>query len=252
MSVCGHFKDHFSRQAATYQQSRPTYPPALFAYLAGIVPGHELAWDCGTGNGQSAIGLAEHFMQVIATDPSAQQVAYAIPHERVRYRVEPAEQSSLPDHAADLVTVAQALHWFDWEKFYAEVKRVLKPGGIIAAWAYGLPEISAGLDQLVRHFHDEIVGPFWQAENRLIENGYATIPFPFDMLPAPDLYIRKTYAINELPGWLRSWSATQRYIDRNGHDPVELLIPDLLDAWGDKSIRQTFSWKLILKAGRCV
>jgi SAM-dependent methyltransferase len=243
------FNDNFSKQSDSYVKFRPGYPPELFAYLQTVAPGNDLAWDCGTGNGQSAIRLADHFTKVIATDPSAEQVKNAIPHDRVTYRVEKAESSGLEDRSADLITVAQAIHWFDFDAFYAEVKRVLKDKGVLAAWAYGLPEISPEVNEVIRHFHDVTIGDFWQPQNRLIENGYATIPFPFEQLSPPDFYIRKEASLPEVLGLTRSWSATQRYIDANGVNPVEELEPRLKEVWKDAD-RKELTWKLILKVGR--
>src|SRR4249919_1013204 len=140
------FKDHFSGHAAAYAQARPTYPAELFAWLASQCPRHELVWDAGCGNGQASVALAAHFQRVFASDPSATQIDAAMPHPSVRYSVEPAERCSLPDHCADLVTVAQALHWFDHAAFYAEVRRVLKPGGVIAAWCYERSSVSLAVD----------------------------------------------------------------------------------------------------------
>lgn len=243
------FKDNFSKQSDTYVRFRPTYPPELFNYLASLTEAHDLAWDCGTGNGQSAIGLAAHYRSVYASDPSERQIAHAIPHARVLYKVEPAETPDLPDASVDLVTVAQALHWFDFDRFYASVKRVLKPGGVFAAWAYGLPGIDPATDAVIRQFHDETLNDFWKAENRLIEKEYKTIPFPFEELKTPHFEIRKQINLTDVFGLLRSWSAVQRYIDTHGTDPVSALETELTQAWGNADEKEAV-WKLILKAGR--
>src|SRR5688572_3528667 len=155
------FEDHFSKQSEQYAQYRPHYPKELYAYLASIAPGHSLAWDCGTGNGQAAVGLAKYFDKVHATDASAEQISLAYRHDKVDYFVEPAEQVSLNTSSTDLVTVAVAVHWFNFEEFYREVKRVLKPKGILAAWTYYLTEISPEIDQLVFKYYAEIVKDFW-------------------------------------------------------------------------------------------
>src|SRR5215212_3897227 len=174
-----HFEDHFSNQSAQYALHRPQYPDEIYAYLASIVPGHSLAWDCGTGNGQAAIGLAKYFDKVHATDASAEQISRAYPHAKVDYRVEPAEHVSLNASSTDLVTVAVAVHWFDFEEFYREVKRVLKPEGILAVWTYYLTEISPEIDQLVFKYYSEIVKDFWPERIRYLDERYQTIPFPF-------------------------------------------------------------------------
>lgn len=246
------FKDNFSRHAAIYSRFRPDYPPELFDCLASLVGGTDAAWDCGAGNGQAALGLARHFKSVFATDPSAAQIAAAPSHERVAFSVGRAEQSGLPDASVDLISVAQAYHWFDFEAFHIEVRRVLKKNGILAVWAYGLPSISPEIDRLVRHFHDEVVGEFWQAENRMIEAEYATVRFPFPLIPVPDFHIRKTLSLDEAGGLVRTWSATQRFIEHYRTNPVEEFQRELEQVWGDSGTGKEAVWKLILKIGRNV
>ena len=177
---------------------RPTYPTELFDFLAALTPEHTLAWDCGTGNGQSALQLAACYSKVYASDPSAEQIKNAVPHDSVVYKVESAENPlSLADHSVDLITVAQAVHWFDFDAFYRQVKRVLKRNGIIAVWAYGIPTVDAAIDPIINDFHDRVVGEFWLPENRLIDQGYATLPFPFDPIQSPDFFIRKQVTHDE-------------------------------------------------------
>lgn len=240
------FKDHFSNQSTTYRAFRPTYPDALFAYLRTLTKDNDLAWDCGTGNGQAAIGLTRHYKKVIATDPSEQQIANAIQHDQISYRVEKAEQSSLEAHSVDLITVAQALHWFEFDAFYAEVKWVLKPGGVIAAWAYGLPTLPDEVKAVIRHFHDVVVGEFWQAENNLISKKYTTIPFPFLEIEAPPFFISKMVSLDEVLGHVSSWSATQKFIAAKSYNPVEGLKNDLLQVWGNEEEKEA-TWKLMTK-----
>jgi len=244
------FKDNFSKQAGTYAKYRPDYPDELFGYLQTLTKEHDLAWDCGTGNGQSAIGLSKYYRSVYATDPSEQQIRNALPHERITYKVEKAENPALSDGVVDLITVAQTLHWFEFDRFYSEVKRVLKPGAILAAWAYGLPSVNADIDEVIRHFHNHVVGEFWQPENRLIENGYATIPFPFEALHTPGFSIRKMLSLDDITGLVNSWSAVQRCIDKTGTNPVESLEPTLVELWGDPETERQATWKLILKVGK--
>ncbi len=181
------FKDHFSDQSGDYLRYRPSYPDALFAYLAEISPTRHLAWDCATGSGQAAQGLSAHFEKVIATDASAAQIDSAIPTANVHYRVASAESSGLPDHSVDLVTVAQALHWLDLERFYDEVRRVLKPGGLLAVWSYNLLRTDSAIDAQVDAFYSRTVGPYWPPERRWIENGYRDLPFPFPEMAPPRL-----------------------------------------------------------------
>lgn len=241
------FKDNFSKHSDIYLKYRPVYPKALFEYLQSLTPGHILAWDCGTGNGQSAINLAEYYEQVYATDPSEKQIKNAIGNHKIIYKVEKAEQTALDDKSVDLVTVAQAIHWFDFDKFYAEVKRVLKDDGVIAVWAYGVPKVSDLINPIVRNFHDHVVGEFWQPENKLIEQEYTTIPFPFREVQVPEFKIQKELNLNELLGHFRSWSATQKFIEKYRKDPIEQLENELSKYWGKEEKEVT--WKLILKAG---
>src|SRR5215212_214493 len=179
------FEDHFSKQSQLYAKYRPNYPEEIYAYLASIAPGRSLAWDCGTGNGQAALGLARYFDRVHATDASAEQISLAYPHENVDYHVEPAEHVSLNDASVDLVTVAVALHWFNFDEFYREVKRVLNPNGVLAAWTYSLTEISPEIDPLIDQYYSEIVGGYWPERIRYLEERYETIPFPFEEITPP-------------------------------------------------------------------
>jgi SAM-dependent methyltransferase len=174
----GHFQDHFSAQAGAYARFRPAYPEALFAWLASLLETRDLAWDCGSGNGQAALGLAAHFTRVIACDPSREQIAQALAHPRVTYYVASAEEPPAAAAGANLVTVAQALHWFDFDRFYPALRRTLKPDGLFAAWGYGRTRISPDVDAVVQHYYADIVGPYWPPDRRHIESGYQTIPFP--------------------------------------------------------------------------
>ena len=245
------FADHFTSVAADYASFRPTYPAALFAWLADIVPGRALAWDCAAGSGQASRGLAAHFERVIATDASAAQIAAAASHPRVEYRVAPAEASGLPDGVVDLVTVAQALHWFDLDRFYAEARRVLKPGGVLAVWTYGVLSVAGeAVDARARAFYRETVGPYWPPERRHVESGYRTLPFPFAELETPAFRMEASWSLPELLGYFRSWSATARYLAERGHDPVEALAAELASLWGSPSDRRTITWPLALRAGR--
>ena len=245
------FKDHFSVVAANYAQYRPRYPRELFDFLRRIVPSAARVWDCACGSGQAALGLAERFAAVVATDASAGQIAAATPHPRVTYRVAPAEASGLPDHSVDLVTVAQALHWFDLGRFYAEVRRVLADGGILAVWSYGhLQSGDAAIDREIGHFYHDVVGPYWPPERQLVEEGYRTIPFPFAEVPAPAFAMRVQWPLPQLLGYFRSWSATARYLAARGHDPVEALEPKLQAPWGDPATVREIIWPLAVRLGR--
>ena len=244
------FQDHFSGHAAEYAQFRPRYPDELFRYLASIAPARKLAWDCATGNGQAALALAEHFERVIATDASAQQIENANPHERVLYEVGPAERSGLPSHSVDVLTVAQALHWFDIPAFFAEAERVLKLEGIIAIWAYNLLTVSPDVDALVNEFYRDTTGPFWPPERAIVEAGYSAINFPFEEVTAPQCEVQAHWTLDQLLGYLRTWSATQKFIAARGFDPVVSLGEQLRERWGGDDEGQVVRWPLNLRIGK--
>ncbi len=244
------FKDHFSKQSAAYARYRPLYPAALFDHLASVAPARQLAWDCGTGNGQVAVELAERFDRVVATDPSAGQIAQAVPCPNVDYRVEPAEHSTLAAQSADLITVAQALHWFDFDAFYGEARRVLKPGGILAAWCYGLFRVEPALDRVIDRLYVDIVGPYWPSERRLIDEGYRSIPFPFEQVASPGFNMEVDWDLDELLGYLGTWSAAQRYLDVHGLDPLQQMAPELAAAWGSPQTKKRIQWPIHLMIGR--
>lgn len=244
------FQDHFSRLAPLYARSRPGYPPALFEYLAGLASARALAWDCGTGNGQAARGLATHFLRVLATDASAEQLQHAEPHARVTFRQEPAEAVSLEDGSVDLVTSAVAVHWFDFDRFYAEVRRVLKPDGAIAVWTYYLPHVDERVDALVAHYHGTLLAPYWSERVRYIDRRYRTLPFPFDELPPPAFEMTARWTLDQLGGFLASWSAAPRYQAAEGHHPLSRIWEDLCGAWGANGGERLVCWQLHFRIGR--
>jgi SAM-dependent methyltransferase len=244
------YADHFSKVAADYAARRPRYPPQLFRYLASLAPSHHLAWDCAAGTGQATIPLADWFERVVGTDASSAMVAQADPHPKVEYRVEPAERSGLPDRSVDLVTVAQALHWLQLDAFYAEVERVLVPGGVVAVWTYGIIHVDGEpADGIVSRFYRDVVGPFWPAERRHVESGYRTLPFPFAELMPPAFAMQVQWTLAELLGYIGTWSATERYRQATGHDPMDQLGFELERAWGDPIARRTVTWALTLRIG---
>ncbi len=244
----GAFKDHFSTRAAEYERCRPGYPRELFAFLAGCAPGRRLAVDVATGNGQAATGLAGFFAQVLATEPSEAQLARARPHPRVRYRCEPAERIGLPDACCDLLTAAQAAHWFDWGAFPREASRVLVPGGIVALWTYELFSVDPPIDDLVVDFYRNVTGPYWPRERRYVEERYASLPFPFEEFAAPPFQFQLDWMAADAIAYLGTWSAVQRYLDARGNDPVALVAPPLAAAWGPGTRR--VSWPIHLRIGR--
>ena len=242
------FKDHFSKQAAGYATFRPRYPQKLFDYLGSIAPGRELAWDCGTGNGQAAVGLASVFHRVIATDASEKQIANAQSHQTIEYRVAPAENSGIASETIDLIMVAQALHWFDLDRFYAEVRRVLKNNGVFAASAYNLLHVEPDIDEVVNRYYYEVVGPFWPPERRLVEQ-FGDLPFPFQESDPPKFEMTAHWNLDHLIGYLQTWSSTQRFIAAKASDPLEQIRKDLSAAWGDANQTRRVVWPLTLRVG---
>jgi SAM-dependent methyltransferase len=242
------FKDHFSKQAADYAKFRPRYPQKLFDYLGSIAPSRQFAWDCGTGNGQAAVGLASVFDRVIATDASEKQIANAQSRKLVDYRVAPAENSGIQSGTLDLIMVAQALHWFDLGRFYAEARRVLKPDGILAASAYNLLRVEPVIDEVVNRYYYEVVGPFWPAERKLVEQ-FADLPFPFREIGPPKFEMTAQWNLDHLLGYLQTWSSTQRFIAAKGTDPLEQIIDELRTAWGDSQQTRNVTWPLVLRIG---
>jgi SAM-dependent methyltransferase len=243
------FADHFSGQAAEYARFRPHYPAELFSFLASVAPGRGLAWDCGTGSGQAALGLAEHFAQVRATDPSPGQLAHAARHERVTYAEGRESQSGLPDGSADLVTAAQAAHWFDLDAFYAEARRVLAPRGVIALWCYGAMHAGDDLDPILDWFYEERIGRYWPAERALVDAGFATLPFPFTPIAVPPMEMHAVMSRDELLGYVGTWSAVARGRAAEGSDPLAELRERLTPCWPNAGTRRIVRWPLGIRAG---
>ncbi|CAG0928860.1 putative methyltransferase [Thermoflexales bacterium] len=245
------FPDHFSQQASDYARYRPLYLMALYEYLASLTPAHDRAWDVGTGNGQAAIGLARHFQSIIATDPSAQQIELAVPHERVTYRVTTAERTGLDDRSIDLITVAQAVHWFDLDRFYAEARRVLKPHGVLAVWCYNLTEIIPEVDRVMESYYHAVLGEFWPPQIRWVDQHYRTLPFPFEEVAAPQFTVEAVWSLNDLFGYLNSWSAAQKYKEAHGVDPLDTKQAEFETAWGTW-FNRTVRCPLYLRVGKSV
>jgi ubiquinone/menaquinone biosynthesis C-methylase UbiE len=245
------FKDHFSRLAAQYAEFRPRYPGALFDFLAKASPSRRRAWDCACGSGQATLDLAERFESVLGTDASAQQIAAARAHPRVTYAVARAEESGLESDSVDLVTVAQSLHWFDLPQFYAEALRVLRASGVLAVWTYGVPRLNdANIDRLLQTYYWDTVGEYWPPERRHVEDGYRSLEFPFPEFKSPSLSMLENWTQAQFFGYLRSWSATARYVDARGEDPVATLETQLVPGWGDAQRTRTVSWPMSLRVGR--
>lgn len=233
-------KDNFSARAELYVQYRPHYPQELFDHIFSHVKENKLAWDCGTGNGQSAIPLSVHFKKVFATDISVKQLDNAPQKENIIYALEPAEKTSLAEGSVDLVTVAQAIHWFRFNEFYAEVRRVAKPGAVIAVWAYNLLKISKEIDSIIYDHHFKTLGDYWDPERKYVDESYATIPFPFREIKTPEFRIEVNWSLADLEGYLNTWSVLQKFITANSYNPVGDLVNEIKKQWGDAERRNIY------------
>lgn len=242
----------FSRNAGDYARYRPRYPAALFEFLAARTPDRRRAWDCATGNGQAALGLAPYIDLVVASDASREQLAVAEPHPRVRYVRGRGEEAPLAAGSCALITVAQALHWLDLDRFFAEVRRIARPGGVFAAWSYSDLTVAPEVDAVVNRFYAETVGPYWLPERRLVDEGYAGVPFPFVELQTPPFEIRVEWALADLLGYIDTWSAVSRYREARGRDPMPELEREVAARWGDRAMRHTVRWTLHVRLGRIV
>jgi ubiquinone/menaquinone biosynthesis C-methylase UbiE len=237
------FKDLFSNHSKDYVRSKPNYPRSLFDFLVGLVHRRNLAWDCATGNGQAAVLLSEYFDEVMASDASKEQIDNALPKENIRYAVFPAERTNLADDSVDLITVAQALHWFDLNDFYKEATRVLRENdshnanasGVIAAWAYGLHSISGEIDNTIHSLYEDILGPYWSKERKIVEDKYQSIPFLFEEIEAPVFKMELDWSLSQLTGYLYTWSSVQKFIHKNNSDPIKQIYNDLAAVWAQRN-----------------
>ena len=243
------FPDHFSCVAAQYAASRPRYPDELFAWLATQVPSRDLAWDAGCGSGQASVALAARFARVVATDASAQQVASAEACRNVTYDVAAEVNPAIADQSVDLVTVAQALHWFNRDAFYREVARVLKPDGMLAVWTYDLLTISPAVDDVIMPWYQDTLGAYWPPERHHVETQYREIGFPYALIEAPPLAMRASWTRERFVGYLETWSAVKEYRRLKAADPIALVRPALDSAWPDAGEREV-RWPLTVLAGR--
>ena len=246
------FKDHFSGHAADYSTYRPTYPPELFCWLAAQAPASELAWDCATGSGQAAFLLAQYFENVIATDASSEQIKHAQQSRNIEYRVETAEHSSLDDKCVDLLVAAQAYHWLDHPAFLAEVRRVLKQGGLLAIVSYQLARVDEGelgneIDEVIRVLWGDILDGWWPEERVLVDGGLQGLDFPFGEIVAPRFEMTVQWRMDELLKYLGTWSSVEKYLAATGTDPLELISPDLEAAWRDPGCALKFVWPLDIR-----
>ena len=240
-------KDNFSKQADIYAKYRPHYPQELFDVILQQIERNKNVWDCATGNGQSAKVLATYFENVFASDISQKQIDNAGQAENIYYSVQPAEQTNFAGDTFDLITVSQALHWFATEAFYKEVKRVSKPPAVFAAWAYSLLYISPEIDGLIRSFYTNVIGPYWDTERKYVDEEYKTIPFPFKEITAPKFDMEYYWTIEEVEGYLNTWSALQKFIAANNYNPVPDVIKRIIPYW--KNERMKISFPLHIRMG---
>lgn len=242
-------KDNFSKQSDLYARFRPGYPKQLFDFLLPLVPDKESAWDCGTGNGQLAVILSKYFKEVYATDISAAQITKAKKKKNIFYSVENAEETTLPGNKFDLITVAQAIHWFDFENFYRQVNWVLKRGGIIAAIGYDVFKINKEIDLLINEFYRKTTGPYWDKERKYIDDHYSTIPFLFKEIDAPNFSMNYHWEFEQVIGYLNTWSAVQHYIRKNNENPVEKFSLELKKVWGNV-LKRKVSFPVFMRTAR--
>lgn len=239
-------KDRFSKQANQYVQFRPVYPRELYEFIYLHLKQFDVAWDAGTGNGQAARELAKRFQKVFATDISEKQLLSAYQAENIFYSVS-SEKSSLADQSVDLITVAQAAHWFEMKSFSEEVNRVLKPHGILAVWGYGLLTINSSIDKVINHFYNKVIGIYWDQERRHIEEHYKSLYFPFKEISTPPFTISLLWTLEELRGYVTTWSAVQKYISEKGANPVDKLMSEISTHWSGE--RQIVNFPVFLKLG---
>lgn len=242
------FPDHFSSVAAQYAASRPRYPAELFTWLASIAPSHSLAWDAGCGSGQASVALAPHFARVIASDASPQQIANAEPRANVTYMVAGEVNAGLPDRSVDCVTVAQAVHWFEREAFYAEVDRVLVPGGLFAVWGYALATITPQIDALVLPWYLDTLGAWWPPERGHVESAYRDIGFPYAPIEVPPFVMKVSWTRQQFADYLATWSAVKECRVQTGSDPLVPMRDALARVWADDTVHDV-RWPLTLLAG---
>lgn len=241
-------KDNFSTQAKGYSQFRPHYPQEMIEYIASLVKDRGEALDVATGNGQVAAALSSYFRQVYGTDISRKQLDNATQKDNIIYKEEPAEHTGFADKQFDLITVAQAIHWFDFDAFYKEVYRLLKPDGILAVMGYGLFYTYTEVDNIIDRFYDDIIGEYWDAERSYIDEEYTTIPFPFREIKAPAFTNEFTWSFEQLIGYLETWSAVQHYIKKNGSNPIDIIREDLKALWENGDGKVYFP--LLLRIGK--
>lgn len=243
-------RNWFDQGGQAYARFRPEYPRELAAFLASVAPDRQLAVDVGCGNGQLTQLLAAHFSAVLGLDPSADQIANAVPSQGIAYQCAPAEHLPLADNSASLITAAQAAHWFDLPAFYSEVRRIAAPGGVLALISYGVLNLEPALDERFQKFYRDEIGPYWPPERKLVDTGYATIDFPFDALSAPALEIRLDWQLSEFLGYLQTWSAVRNAREAGQEAVLLSFAHEISDAWGDGNTRRSIAWPINMRIGR--
>lgn len=244
------FKDHFSKGSDDYAAYRPSYPLDLVNELADLCAIKNRVLDCGCGTGQLSVLLAKRFAEVIATDASSAQIDKARKEDNVIYQVALAEQSGLADESVDLITVAQAAHWLDLDKFYKEVQRIARPNGILALITYGVLHVEGAIDTLIQQFYYQTIGPYWPAERQHVEDGYQSLPFPFTEIKVATVNMEEFWSLDELLGYFNTWSAVKEAEKVLGSSPVDQLRIVLLSEWGDPEDKKRISWPLSIRAGK--
>ena len=244
-------KDNFSTQSDNYAKYRPSYPTELFKFLNDNVQIKHNAWDCGTGNGQVAFELAKFFDNVYATDISQKQIDHALRADNIFYSMQPAEETNFEGAQFDLIVVAQAIHWFEFEKFYTEVRRTAKDMALICVIGYGKLEINEQVDNIIADFYDNVLGQYWDTERKYIDENYKTIPFPFEEIPSPNLAITADWSLEHFIGYLNTWSAVKHFIKQNDFNPVEKLKTDLELLWDREEFKKVH-FPLLLRIGRVI
>src|SRR5690606_20007468 len=242
-------KDNFSSNSDQYARFRPTYPPEFFDFLNSLLPVKEMAWDCGTGNGQVAHELAKTFDRVFATDISRSQIDNAVQADNIQYSIQPAEQTNFENNSFDLIVIAQAIHWFEFKKFYAEVRRTAREHAVICVVGYGLIKISEQIDLIIANFYENVVGKYWDAERKYIDEAYRTIPFPFSEIQTPSFVNAQEWTLEHLIGFLNTWSAVKHFINQEGYNPVEQVRAEIAELWEREAIK-TVHFPIIQRIGR--
>jgi SAM-dependent methyltransferase len=240
----------FSGVSKEYAASRPLYPPELFEWLASCVTSRKTAWDAATGSGQAALGLATHFSRVIATDLSPRQLQYARQHPRIEYRVAPAEESGLAAESVDLVAAAAAIHWFDLSRFYVEVERVIRRGGVLAAWTYHVAHVDPPLDRVLWPFYRDLVGPYFAAGARMVDSRYESLTLPGKDLKAPAFKVSVRWSADDVLKFVNTWSGVQSYMAETKQDPVAQIAGSVRDLFGGDDTIQEVSWPLYVLAAK--